>query len=66
MSAQLGEMRGFVLAEEQVSYTANGIVVVLRYKTEFAKGTAQEQFAWLVKGDQSLLYNYTLNVPIQY
>ena len=66
MREDLGEVRASELTEDHVNYTMSGTVVVLIYKTEFTKGKASEQFAWMIKGNQSFLYNYTLNLQIPY
>lgn len=65
MRDKLGEVQASSLIEHRVDYTMTGTIVVLIYRTEFAKGTASEQFAWLIKENQSFLYNYTLNLQIQ-
>ncbi len=61
---KLGDLRSSKLVEDHVNFTATGTFVVLVYDTEYANGNASEQFAWRINGNQSLLYNYTLNFQI--
>jgi hypothetical protein len=66
MRNKLGEIRASSSVGEEVTYTTTGTLVVLTYSTEFTKGKASEQFAWIIKEDRSSLYNYTINVEIQW
>ena len=65
--ARLAEMRrtlGTVVRAEagssRVDYSAGGVVVHLRYATQFEKGEATEDFVWRVDGDRPVLIGYNV------
>lgn len=62
MHSKVGEIRQSRLVGDHVNYSENGIMVILLYDTEFTNGKASEQLAWLIKGNQSYLFNYTLDL----
>jgi hypothetical protein len=44
-----------------VNVGSGGAFVTLTYITDFADGTATEQFVWRVRDDRAALYNYNIN-----
>lgn len=62
MRERLGAVKQTRLMEQQTDYGLSDATVILRYETEFAKGRASEQFAWMIRRNQVSLRNYTLNV----
>lgn len=47
-----------------VSMGTSGHTVTLRYKSQFEKGPANEEFVWRVKGGGATLVGYHINSPL--
>jgi hypothetical protein len=59
---KLGAVRESNLRTSGVAWFAGqGATVTLVYDTKFMNGTGSEQFVWLIKDNQTTLYNYRID-----
>ena len=60
---KLGKVQRSDQVGYKVMFSNTGIIVGLTYNTEFAEGKAVEDFTWRIKGEDSTLVGYFINVP---
>jgi hypothetical protein len=57
----LGAQKSSSMKNIKVNRTNKGTFVSLVYDTAFELGRADEQFVWMIDGDQAILYGYHVN-----
>ena len=63
VSAKLGPVKSSERAQWNINFHSAGTFVTLGYNTEFAKGTASEQFVYQIKDGAATLLRYHVSSP---
>ena len=61
---KLGTVKNAKPTAWRVNAASTGTVITLAYDVEYSEGKGTEQFAFQVRGDKALLFNYNVNSPL--
>ena len=61
---KLGTVENATQTGWNVNATTRGTVVTLDYETKFSEGKGNEQFSFLISGEQASLLTYEVNSPL--